>query len=162
LRRGARCRLKFRSGSGCRQNPGGMILFLMIWSPSRYNDGMNEPLGIALLGCGTVGGGVAKLLLHQADRLATRAGRPLVLRRVVVRAPTRAPAVDLRRDVVRAGRRRVLRDPSVSVVVELAGGGDWAGAAVLSAREAGKDVATRSRGRSTARGLFGSRTTTRR
>ena len=46
---------------------------------------MNDPLGIALIRCGTVGSGVAKLLLEQPARLAARAGRPLVLRRVVVR-----------------------------------------------------------------------------
>src|SRR5436309_1842099 len=51
---------------------------------------MAEPLGIALVGCGTVGGGVAKLLLEQRERLATRAGRPLVLRRVVVRDAAKA------------------------------------------------------------------------
>ena len=32
-----------------------------------------EPFGIALIGCGTVGGGVARLLLEQQDRLAARA-----------------------------------------------------------------------------------------
>ena len=47
----------------------------------------SEPLGIALVGCGTVGTGVARLLLGQKDRLAQRAGRPLALRRVVVRDP---------------------------------------------------------------------------
>ena len=48
---------------------------------------MTEPLGIALVGCGTVGGGVAKSCSDQPDRLAARAGRPLALRRVVVRDP---------------------------------------------------------------------------
>ena len=49
-----------------------------------------EPYNIALLGCGTVGSGVAKLLLEHPQRLAARAGRPLVLRRVVVRDPEQA------------------------------------------------------------------------
>jgi homoserine dehydrogenase len=103
---------------------------------------MTEPLGIALLGCGTVGGGVAKLLLHQADRLASRAGRPLVLRRVVVRDAAKPRAVDLPHDLVTTDLRQVLRDPSVHVVAELAGGVDWAKNAVMSALEAGKDVVT--------------------
>ncbi len=46
---------------------------------------VDEPLNIALVGCGTVGAGVAKLLLEQSERLTRRAGRPLLLRRVVVR-----------------------------------------------------------------------------
>ena len=35
---------------------------------------MTNPLNIALIGCGTVGSGVAKLLLEQGQRLADRAG----------------------------------------------------------------------------------------
>ncbi len=103
---------------------------------------MTEPLGIALLGCGTVGGGVAKLLLQQSDRLAARAGRPLVLRRVVVRDSARPRAVELPRDLVTTDLRQVLHDPSIRVVAELAGGVEWAKAAVLAALAAGKDVVT--------------------
>ena len=103
---------------------------------------MNEPLGIALLGCGTVGGGVAKLLLQQADRLTARAGRPLVLRRVVVRDLAKPRAIELPRDLVTTDLRQVLRDPAIHVVAELAGGVEWAKQAVLSALEAGKDVVT--------------------
>ena len=44
----------------------------------------SQPLGIALIGCGTVGGGVAKILLDHRERLTGRAGRPLILRRVIV------------------------------------------------------------------------------
>src|SRR5262249_38660803 len=40
---------------------------------------VSEPFGIALVGCGTVGSGVAKLLLRHPERLAARAGRPLEL-----------------------------------------------------------------------------------
>ena len=38
-----------------------------------------EPYGIALIGCGTVGGGVAQLLLEQPERLAARARQRLKL-----------------------------------------------------------------------------------
>ncbi len=103
---------------------------------------MTSPLGIALLGCGTVGGGVARLLLQQADRLAARAGRPLVLRRVVVRDLAKPRAVELPDGLLTTDLRQVLRDPSIHVVAELAGGVDWAKTAVLSALEAGKDVVT--------------------
>ena len=46
---------------------------------------MPEPLNIALIGGGTVGGGVAKILLEHPERIASRAGRPVHLKRVVVR-----------------------------------------------------------------------------
>jgi homoserine dehydrogenase len=101
-----------------------------------------EPLGIALLGCGTVGGGVAKLLLEQPERLAARAGRPLMLRRVVVRDVSKPRAVPLPTGMVSTDLRAALHDPGVQVVVELVGGVNWARHAVLDALAAGKDVVT--------------------
>src|SRR5262245_26224963 len=101
-----------------------------------------EPLGIAMLGCGTVGSGVARLLREQADRLMARANRRLVLRRVVVRDPARRRAFSLPRDLITTDLEGVLRDPEVDVVVELVGGVDWARRAVLGVLEAGKDVVT--------------------
>jgi homoserine dehydrogenase len=101
-----------------------------------------DALGIALIGCGTVGGGVARLLLEKPDRLAARAGRPLVLRRVVVRDPNKPRAAELPRDVVTTDFRSVLRDPRVQVVAELAGGVDFARRAIQECLEAGKDIVT--------------------
>ena len=103
---------------------------------------MTEPLGIALFGCGTVGGGVARLLLEQPERLAARAGRPLQLRRVVVRDLGKARALDLPRELLATDFRGVLADPAVHVVAELVGGVDWARRAVHEALAAGKHVVT--------------------
>src|SRR5437762_1158250 len=103
---------------------------------------MTEPLGIALLGCGTVGTGVARLLLEQPERLAARAGRRLVLRRVVVRDPAKPRGVSLPRELITTDLRRVLNDPAVEVAVEVVGGVDWARRAVLDLLAAGKDVVT--------------------
>jgi homoserine dehydrogenase len=101
-----------------------------------------EPYGIALIGCGTVGGGVARLLLEQSERLAARAGRRLVLRRVVVRNPDRPRAVAMPRALLTTDLRAVLEDPAVQVVAELAGGVEWSRRALLDALAAGKDIVT--------------------
>ncbi|MFO0863387.1 MAG: homoserine dehydrogenase [Gemmataceae bacterium] len=101
-----------------------------------------EPYGIALLGCGTVGGGVAKLLLQEPERLAAQAGRPLVLRKVVVKDSTKKRDVAIPLSLITTDYRSVLADPSVQLVVEVVGGTAWARTAVLSALEAGKDVVT--------------------
>jgi homoserine dehydrogenase len=101
-----------------------------------------KPLGIALIGCGTVGTGVAKLLLEHPDRLAARAGRPLALRRVVVRNPERRREVALPPQLLGTDLRAVLTDPTVDVAVEVVGGVDWARRAVLDLLAAGKDVVT--------------------
>src|SRR5580692_11305687 len=100
-----------------------------------------ESLGIAMIGCGTVGGGVAKLLSEQKDRLAARSGKDLVLRRVVVRdAGKQRPYVS--RDILSSDLQAALHDPAVSVVLELIGGVRAAKECVLAALAAGKHVVT--------------------
>jgi len=103
---------------------------------------MAEPFGIALIGCGTVGGGVAKLLLEQSHRLTERAGRTLELRKVVVRDLGKPRAVPLPTNLITTDVRSVLDDPGVQVGVELAGGTDWARQVVLDLLAAGKHVVT--------------------
>jgi len=103
---------------------------------------MNEPFVVGLIGCGTVGSGVAKLLLEEPDRLAARAGRPLQLRRIVVQ-DLRKPRPDwVPKDLLTTDVNEVIRDPDIDVAVELVGGVDWARKAVLELLEAGKDVVT--------------------
>jgi homoserine dehydrogenase len=101
-----------------------------------------EPYGIALIGCGNVGGGVAKLLLEHGERLAARAGRPLELRRLVVRDPGKPRPVDLPRHLVTTDLRQVLEDPGVQAAIEVVGGVDWTKRAVLDLLAAGKHVVT--------------------
>ncbi|HXG08627.1 MAG TPA: homoserine dehydrogenase [Gemmataceae bacterium] len=103
---------------------------------------MTQPLNIALIGCGTVGGGVVRLLLEQSERLAARAGRPLALRRVVVRDPAKPRSVPLPRELLTTDLEAVLKDPTIDVGVELVGGTDWTRRAVLSLLAAGKHVVT--------------------
>src|SRR5438552_15333668 len=81
-----------------------------------------DPLNIALIGCGTVGSGVAKLLLEHPERLAARAGRRLALRRVVVKDATKTRSVALPAGLLTTDLRRVLDDPSIHVAVEAVGG----------------------------------------
>src|SRR4051794_13805076 len=101
-----------------------------------------EPFGIALIGCGTVGAGVAQLLLEQPQRLSARAARPLVLRRVVVRDPHKDRGVKLPPVLITTDLQSVLTDPTIQVAVELAGGIDFARRAVTDLLNAGKDVVT--------------------
>jgi homoserine dehydrogenase len=103
---------------------------------------MVEPLGVALIGCGNVGSGVARLLLEHPERLAARAGRPLALRRVVVLHPDKPRPVKIPPGVMTTDLELVIRDPDVQIAAELVGGIDWARQAVLRLLAAGKDVVT--------------------
>src|SRR5438094_4876089 len=101
-----------------------------------------EALGVGLIGCGNVGGGVAKLLLEHPERMAARAGRPLELRRVVVRDPHKSRAVPLPPGILTTNLRDILNDPQVHIAVEVVGGTDYARTAVLDALAAGLHVVT--------------------
>jgi homoserine dehydrogenase len=103
---------------------------------------MSEAVGIALVGCGTVGSGVAHVLIAHADRIAQRAGRPLVLKHVVVRDLSKARDPLISRSIITTDRTSALRDPAVHVVVELIGGTGTAKEVVLEALAAGKHVVT--------------------
>jgi homoserine dehydrogenase len=101
-----------------------------------------ESYGIALIGCGTVGSGVARLLLEQPERLAERAGKRLELKRVVVKDPSKVRDAPVPRHLVTTDMAAVLGDPSIQVGVEVVGGIDFARKAVLDLLASGKDVVT--------------------
>lgn len=103
---------------------------------------MSEPLGIALIGCGTVGGGVAKILLEHRERLLGRAGRPLALKRVVVRDPKKPRPAEIPAGIIGTDLAAAIHDPAIHVVVELIGGTTTAKKVVLDALAAGKHVVT--------------------
>src|SRR5262245_8678242 len=102
---------------------------------------MAELLNIALVGGGTVGGGVAKILLEHPDRVAARAGRPVHLKRVVVRDANRSrPTIP--KELISTDLAASIHDPQVHVIVELIGGTGVARQVVHDALAAGKHVVT--------------------
>lgn len=103
---------------------------------------MAEPFGVAVIGCGTVGSGVVKVLTEHAGRLEQRSGRAIALRRVVVRDTAKRREVSLPAGIVGTDPAAALRDPSVHVVIELIGGTTTAKKVVLDALAAGKHVIT--------------------
>ncbi len=100
---------------------------------------MTPPLRVALLGCGTVGAAVARLMAQRAELLAQRAGRPLQLTGIAVRnvsQPRDLPAEQ-------AGLLTEAADALVDgadVVVELMGGIEPARSLLLRAMRQGVDV----------------------
>ena len=98
-----------------------------------------KPIRVALLGCGTVGSEVVRLLHEQADELAARVGARLELAGVAVRRPQRHP--DLGDLITTDAAALVVRD-DVDVVVEVIGGIEPARTLLLEALKAGKSVVT--------------------
>jgi homoserine dehydrogenase len=97
-------------------------------------------IGVGLLGLGTVGAGVAAILLGPEGR------HPLVaeleLKRVAVRDPARARPLALDPALLTSNAEAVVDDPAVEIVVELIGGLEPARSLILRAIAAGKPVVT--------------------
>ena len=101
-----------------------------------------ERASVGLLGLGTVGTGVASLLLEQADRIARRSGRRVVIKKAVVRDLAKARACALPADRIVSDVRQVLDDPEITLVVEVMGGLGPTLEILLEALARGKDVVT--------------------
>ncbi|KAA0138411.1 homoserine dehydrogenase [Gimesia chilikensis] len=102
----------------------------------------SSPLNVAIIGMGTVGSGVAKILLERAEQMTTRAGRPIHLKRAVVRDLSRPRDIELAEGVLTDDIDSVLNDDSIDVIIQLVGGIDPAYDIMLRALESGKDVVT--------------------
>ena len=101
-----------------------------------------ERVVVGLLGLGTVGTGVARLLVEQGDRIARRSGRAVEVKWVLVRDPNLSRAVPIPRQRIVDDVRKILDDPEISVVVEVMGGIRPTLEILLEALAAGKDVVT--------------------
>lgn len=94
------------------------------------------------MGLGTVGSGVAEILVKHADRVARHAGHPVDLSKVVVRDRRKALRYDLPESLVTDDLDSLIEDKSVSVVAQLIGGLEPARSIMLRLLEGGKDVVT--------------------
>jgi homoserine dehydrogenase len=99
-------------------------------------------LRVGLVGLGTVGTGVVRLLQEHGTLIDGRLGFPLVLARIADVDLERDRGVAL--DDYRLGRdwRELVADPSIEIVIELIGGTGVARDVVRGAIEAGKSVVT--------------------
>ncbi|HOP76509.1 MAG TPA: homoserine dehydrogenase [Thermogutta sp.] len=101
-----------------------------------------DSLKVAIIGFGTIGSGVAKLLLEHGDRIARRAGRPIELVRIVDKDLVRPRNVTVPKHLLTDDLDAVIKDPNIAVAVELIGGVEPTRSIVLSLLEHGKDVVT--------------------
>lgn len=97
---------------------------------------------VAIVGMGTVGAGVARLLLDHGDRTARHAGRTLWLEQVVVEDVNKARDVDLPAGILSNDLSRITSDPEIKVVAQLVGGLEPARSIMLKLMESGKDIVT--------------------
>lgn len=101
-----------------------------------------EKTKVGIVGVGTVGTGVARLLVEHGDRTARHAGRTLWLEKGVVRDMKKARDYELPAGVLTDRLEDILNDPEIEVVAMLVGGLEPARTYTLKLLDAGKDVVT--------------------
>lgn len=101
-----------------------------------------SPLKIGMIGWGTVGTGVAKILLEDQDLIQKKLGQPIKLARIADLDLTTPRPVEVDRSILTTEADQILDDPEIDVVIELIGGLEPARTMTLKAISAGKHVVT--------------------
>lgn len=99
-------------------------------------------MNIGLLGLGTVGSGVVRLLQQNGALIAQKLGRPLKISRVLVRERNRPRQVEVDPTLLTTDADGIINDPDIHIIVEVMGGTDAAREYILKAMERGKSVVT--------------------
>ena len=101
-----------------------------------------KDIQVGLIGFGTVGTGVVRLLADNGGLIADKLGARLVLKRIADLDTTTDRGVTLLPGVLTRDVNDILTDPEISIVIELIGGYEPAKSFVLKALAAGKHVVT--------------------
>jgi len=101
-----------------------------------------KEIGVAILGFGTVGAGVADVLLRRSDRLAARAGVRPVLRGIADVDVKTDRGIAVPPELLTTDAAALIARPDVQIVVELIGGRTVAAQFIRQALDAGKSVVT--------------------
>lgn len=97
---------------------------------------------LGILGLGTVGSGVVKILRQNREVLERRVGIPLSIARIAVRDLKAKRATEVEAELLTTDPWAVVRDPRIDIIVELMGGIEPAKSLILEAAAQGKQVVT--------------------
>ena len=101
-----------------------------------------KEINIGLLGCGTVGTGVAKLLIENQDLLTARVGAKLNLKWVADIDVETDRGIPFPEGVLTTDAQKVMNDPEIDMVIEMIGGEGIAKKFMLQAINNGKHIVT--------------------
>ena len=101
-----------------------------------------DVIKVGLLGFGTIGAGVAKILLEKADMIERANGKGIELVKICDKDLTSDRGVTVPPGVLTDNISEIMDNPEISIVVELFGGVEPARTFVLRALESGKNVVT--------------------
>ena len=101
-----------------------------------------DPVKVGVLGLGTVGGGTVNVLQRNAEEIARRAGRGIVVSHAAARDLNKPRICNTEGIQLTTDPADVVSDPDIAIVIELIGGDKLAFELVMQAIENGKHVVT--------------------
>lgn len=102
---------------------------------------MDKIVQVGLLGFGTVGSGVVRVLTDNSQLIAQRAGTEIAIKKILVRDLNKKRALSTAAELT-TDPAAVIGDPEIDIVVELLGGEEPARTLMLEALNHGKHVVT--------------------
>ncbi|GMB09020.1 homoserine dehydrogenase [Thermolongibacillus altinsuensis] len=103
---------------------------------------MAKHVSVGLLGLGTVGSGVVKIIENHQDQLIHQVGCPVKIKKVLVRDLYKKREVQLDSSLLTTDVNEVIQDPDIDVVIEVMGGVEETRQYLLTALKNGKHVVT--------------------
>ena len=104
-------------------------------------DGVKS-VNVGIIGFGTVGSGVVKILIENRDLINKRLGGEITIKRIADVDTERDRGIKVEKGLLTRDYREVISDPDISIVVETVGGIGEAKDVILSAMDKGKHVVT--------------------
>jgi len=101
-----------------------------------------KKISLGLIGFGTIGAGVVKLLQESGDLIGKRLGARLVLKKIADLDITTPRVVPVAADILTTNAADILEDPDIQIVVELMGGYEPARTFIIEAMGRKKHVVT--------------------
>lgn len=101
-----------------------------------------DTIHLGLIGFGTIGTGVVKLIYENRQLIETRLGAHIMLKKIADLDITTPRIVHVQKELLTTDAREILDDPEISIVIELIGGYEPARTFILDAMRNGKHVVT--------------------
>lgn len=97
---------------------------------------------VGLIGLGTVGTGVAKIILNNGTNIEKKIGARLEINKIAVRDINKKRDIELSSEVFTNNVEDVINDPDIDIIIEVAGGIEPTKDYVIKALNSGKSVIT--------------------
>ncbi|ASS98343.1 MULTISPECIES: homoserine dehydrogenase [Geobacillus] len=103
---------------------------------------MEKPILVGLLGLGTVGSGVVKIMENHQEKLMHQVGCPVKVKKILVRDVQKPRDVAVDPSLLTTSAAEVIDDPDIDVIIEVMGGIEETKEWLLRALRQGKHVVT--------------------